>query len=179
LFIYIVWLYLVLGRRPVKMHELAAMRGMVKTALECMEQAGGKCVTNVQLVLGTSGHFTAEAVHSYFEILTAGTPIEGASLTILWQPEKFQCSSCLHRFESSEPAARVTCPQCGEIALEIEHSDICYVSAIDVAFDDAGEQITGSVNSAMDEKQARVYEDCWEPIYHIRNEARLASASIE
>ncbi len=121
------------------MHEVAAMRGMVRTVLECMQQAGASHVTNVQLVLGASGHFTADAACQHFEALTKGTPIEDASLTIQWLPAKFLCFSCLHRFESCEPATQVTCPICGEVALEIEHKDVCYVSAIDVAFDDAGD----------------------------------------
>ena len=119
------------------MHEVAAMQGMVRTVLECMRQAGSSRVTNVQLILEASGHFTAEAAHQHFEALTKGTPIEGASLTIQWLPAKFLCFSCLHRFESSEPATQVTCPVCGEVALEVEHKDVCYVSSIDVAFDDA------------------------------------------
>jgi Zn finger protein HypA/HybF involved in hydrogenase expression len=126
------------GRRRKVMHEVAAMRGMVRTVLECMQQAGASRVTNVQLVLGASGHFTADAAYQHFEALTKGTPIEDASLTIQWLPAKFLCFSCLHRFESCEPATQVTCPICGEVALEIEHKDVCYVSAIDVAFDDTG-----------------------------------------
>jgi hydrogenase nickel insertion protein HypA len=118
------------------MHEVAAMQGMVRTALKYMREAGGSCVTNVQLVLGASGHFTAEAAHQHFEVFTTGTPLEGASLMILWVPAKFQCLSCLHRFESCESAEQVICPRCGEVALEIEYQDVYYVSSIDVAVDD-------------------------------------------
>ena len=118
------------------MHEVAAMQGMVRTVLEHMCEAGASRVTNVQLALGASGHFTAEAAQQHFQALTAGTPIERATLTILWLPAKFQCFSCLHRFESCETADQATCPSCGGIALEIEHQDICYVSTIDVAFND-------------------------------------------
>jgi hydrogenase nickel insertion protein HypA len=118
------------------MHEVAAMQGMVRTALKYMREAGGSCVTNVQLVLGASGHFTAEAAHQHFEVFTMGTPLEGASLMILWVPAKFQCLSCLHRFESCESAEQVTCPRCGDVVLEIEHQDVYYVSSIDVAVGD-------------------------------------------
>jgi hydrogenase nickel insertion protein HypA len=121
------------------MHEAAAMQSMVRTVLECMRQAGGSRVTNVQLILGASRHFTAEAAYQHFEALTKGTPIADASLTIQWLPAKFLCLSCRHRFESSEPATQVTCPVCGEVVLEIEHTDVCYISAIDITFDDAGD----------------------------------------
>ena|SRR6266702_5143815 len=118
------------------MHEVAAMQGMVRTVLEYMQQAGGTRVTYVQLVLGASGHFTEEAARQHFAALTADTPTEGADLTIAWLPAQFQCFTCLHRFESCEPAEQVTCPGCGDLALEIEHQAVCYVSAIDVAFDE-------------------------------------------
>lgn len=116
------------------MHEGAAIQGVVRTILERMQQAGGSCVTTVELMLGVSGHFTEEAARQHFAVLSAGTPVERAELTIAWLPAKFQCFTCLHRFESRTPAEQVTCPQCGDLALEIEHQDACYVSAIDVAF---------------------------------------------
>jgi hydrogenase nickel incorporation protein HypA/HybF len=118
------------------MHEVAAMQSIVRTALEYMREAGASRVSNVQLVLGASGHFTAESAQQHFEVLTAATPIEGASLTISWLPAKYQCFSCLHRFENCESAGQVTCPSCGNVALETEHQDICCVSSIDVTFDD-------------------------------------------
>ncbi len=121
------------------MHEVAAMRGMVRTVLECMQQAGASRVTNVQLVLGASGHLTADAAYQHFEALVKGTPIEDASLTIQWLPAQYQCLFCLRRFESCEPSNQVTCPECGEVALEAGHQDVCYVSAIDVSFENEKE----------------------------------------
>jgi Zn finger protein HypA/HybF involved in hydrogenase expression len=126
------------------MHEVAAMQGMVRTVLECMRQAGGSRVTNVQLVLGASGHFTAEAAYQHFEALTKGTPVADASLTIQWLPAQFLCISCLHRFESSEPSNQVACPGCGEVALEVGHQDVCFVSAIDVSFEKREEDASTS-----------------------------------
>jgi hydrogenase nickel incorporation protein HypA/HybF len=132
-------------------HEIAAMQGMVKTVLNSMQQAGASRVMNVELVLGASGHFTAEGAYQHFEVLTKGTPIEGASLMILWFPATFQCFSCLHRFESSDTVEQagaslagggnsdtsaLTCPNCGGVALEIEHQDVCYVNSIDVAYEE-------------------------------------------
>jgi hydrogenase nickel incorporation protein HypA/HybF len=129
------------------MHELAAMQGMVRTVLECLQQAGGARVTNVQLVLGASSHLTADAAYQHFEALTKDTPVEDASLTIQWLPASYLCFSCLHRFESGEPSTQVTCPICGDIALEINHQDVCYVSAIDVSFDEEKSMVSPPVES--------------------------------
>jgi hydrogenase nickel insertion protein HypA len=126
------------------MHEVAAMQGAIRIVLECMRQAGASRVTNVQLVLGASGHFTADAAYQHFEALTKGTPIEDASLTIQWLPARYQCFYCLHRFESSEPSNQVACPRCGEVALEVGHQEVCSVSAIDVSFEHEEEDATPS-----------------------------------
>src|SRR5260370_4076828 len=99
------------------MHGVAVMEGMVRTVLECMRQAGASRVTNVQLVLEASGHFTTDVAYQHFETLTKETPIKGASLTIQWLPAQYRCFFCLHRFESSEPSNQIACPECGEVAL--------------------------------------------------------------
>ena len=116
------------------MHEGAVMQRVVHTILASAEHAGACRVTNVQLELGVSGHFTEEAVRQYFQALTQNTPIEGATLTLSWLPATYQCLSCQHRFESTSSMA--ICPQCGDVALEISHQDECSVRAIDVAFSD-------------------------------------------
>ena len=126
------------------MHEVAAMQGVVSAILESMRQAGGSRITQVQLVLGASGHFTQEAARQHFEVLSAGTPAEGASLEISWLPASFQCFSCLHRFESSRSAEQVACPRCGNIALETGHQDTCYVSAIEVTFDESSSEVAST-----------------------------------
>lgn len=116
------------------MHEGAVMQRVVHTILASTERAGACRVTNVQLELGVSGHFTEEAVRQYFQVLTQNTPIEGATLTLSWLPATYQCLSCQHRFEST--SATAICPQCGDVALEISHQDECSVRTIDVAFSD-------------------------------------------
>jgi len=115
-----------------RMHEVAVMQGVVKAILQSLSQAGASRVTNVQLAIGRSGHFTEENARLHFEVLTKDTPAEGASLTISWHPATLQCLSCFHRFSSAEAAEQTKCPKCEHMVMEIEHQDTCYVSAIDV-----------------------------------------------
>ena len=114
------------------MHEVAIMQGVIKTILQSLSQARASRVTNVQLAIGRSGHFTEENARLHFEVLTKDTPIEGASLTISWLPATLQCLSCFHRFSSAEGVDQTRCPRCGDVVMEIDHQDACYVSAIDV-----------------------------------------------
>jgi hydrogenase nickel incorporation protein HypA/HybF len=106
------------------------MQRVVNTILTTMKTAGASRVTNVHLAVGTSGHFTEEAVRQYFQALTQDTPIEGATLMLSWLPATYQCLSCQHRFESTSSTAM--CPQCGDVALEISHQDECSLRSIDV-----------------------------------------------
>jgi hydrogenase nickel incorporation protein HypA/HybF len=107
------------------------MQGVVKTILASVERAGASRVNSVELELGISGHFTEEAVRQYFQLLTQGTPAEGATLTLSWLPATYQCLSCQHRFESTSSPA--TCPLCGDVALEISHQDECSIRSVEVA----------------------------------------------
>jgi hydrogenase nickel insertion protein HypA len=130
------------------MHEVAAMQGAVQTIIEQMRAALGSRVTAVELMLGACGHFTEEAARQHFAVLSEGTPVEGASLTISWLPAKFQCFTCLHRFESCQPAEQVTCPLCGDLALEIGHRDTCSVSAIEVTCEESSFEVASTSTEA-------------------------------
>src|SRR5262249_17589404 len=114
------------------MHELAAVRGAVQTALEWMRAAGAARVTRVHLVLGASGHSSEDAVQQHFALCARDTPAAGAQLDISWEPATSQCFECLDRFSSLEPPEMVHCPHCGGLALEDAHSDACYVAEIGV-----------------------------------------------
>lgn len=135
------------------MLNVVAMQDIVQTTLDRMRRAGASRVINVQLVVGASHYLTADAVYQSFEKLIAGTPIEGASLTILWLPVKFQCVSCQHRFERSEAIEQATCPSCGNIELDMEQQDACYVSAIDVDYDDTAWQLAVTRGAVLGEMQ--------------------------
>jgi hydrogenase nickel incorporation protein HypA/HybF len=114
------------------MHELAAVRGATQTALEWMRAAGAARVTRVHLVLGASGHSSEDAVRQHFALCARDTPAAEAQLDITWEPVNYQCFECLSRFTSLEPPEIVRCPQCDGLALEVAHSDACYVAAIEV-----------------------------------------------
>ena len=131
------------------MHEVTAMQGVMRAVLASLQKAGGRRVTNVQLILGASSHLSADAAYQLFEALARGTPAEHASLTIEWLPATYRCLSCQHSFESSEPSSQVTCPECDEPALETAHQDICIVSAIDIICDEEHEKVSEVIVSSV------------------------------
>ncbi len=112
------------------MHEGAVMQTVVATILQELEKTQGGRATRVQLELGTSEHFTEEAVRQYFQMLTRDTAIAGADLELVWLPATYQCLCCSQRFKST--AAMGICPHCGDVGLEIAHQDGCTLRLIDV-----------------------------------------------
>lgn len=119
------------------MHEAAAIQGALSDALAHMRNAGGARIARMVLVLGGSGHFTEDAARQHFAVNAQGTPAEDAALEIEWLPASYTCFECMHTFASVQPPEAVTCPACGGLALEIGHSDVCYIREIEV---EQGEQ---------------------------------------
>ncbi|HEX5159923.1 MAG TPA: hydrogenase maturation nickel metallochaperone HypA [Ktedonobacterales bacterium] len=119
------------------MHEAAAIQGALSDALAHMRDAGGARIARMVLVLGVSGHFTEDAARQHFAVNAQGTPAEDAALEIEWLPASYTCFECMHTFASVQPPEAVTCPACGGLALEIGHSDVCYIREIEV---EQGEQ---------------------------------------
>lgn len=117
------------------MHEGAMMQTVVTAILNSLEKKKGTRVTHVYLELGTSEHFTEEAVRQYFQVLTRDTPAEGAELELSWLSATYQCLSCTQRFESTSLAG--ICPHCGDVGLEVAHSDGCTLRSIDMLAEDA------------------------------------------
>jgi hydrogenase nickel incorporation protein HypA/HybF len=97
-----------------------------------MQAAGATRLTKVQLVLGASGHLTEDAARQHFALCAQNTPAADAQLDITWEPAAYQCFECLARFASLEPPETVRCPECGGLALEVAHSDACYIAEIQV-----------------------------------------------
>jgi hydrogenase nickel incorporation protein HypA/HybF len=116
------------------MHEGATMQAVVTTILAELEKARGDRVTRVRLELGTSEHFTEEAVRQYFHLLTRNTPAAEARLELVWLPATYQCLSCTRRFESTSSVG--ICPFCGDVGLEVAHCDGCEITAIDIVVPD-------------------------------------------
>lgn len=114
------------------MHERALIEGAIGTALRRLDEMGAPSVKGVDLVVGVSGHMTEDALRQQFALSAVDTPLAQATLRIFWVPAQYQCFDCLCQFTSPTPPEEVRCPACGGIALEINHNDECYISALDI-----------------------------------------------
>ena len=107
------------------MHEYTLMQGIIKAILERLEEEKVPApVKEVVLTAGVLEIHSAAAARQAFEVLTKGTPLEGASLTVKVKPVMQNCPTCKQEvpYPLDEHAHAhdiipvVECPTCGGLA---------------------------------------------------------------
>lgn len=101
------------------MHELSICEGILEVADSALKSAAVRRPRVVRLNLRV-GRLTAvvpDSLRFYFDLLTPGTSLEGASLEIEEVPILAHCSDCAASFEIDTPS--FICPVCAGGLLEI------------------------------------------------------------
>ncbi len=106
------------------MHEYGLMEAVVARALEaCGNDAGARPV-RLHVQVGEFAFASQESLETAFEVLTRGTPLEGAQLDIERVPGRASCEAC--GFSGSardlgpdlgDPPVPLICPRCGYLLL--------------------------------------------------------------
>ncbi|MDT0636290.1 hydrogenase maturation nickel metallochaperone HypA [Spectribacter hydrogenoxidans] len=73
------------------MHELAVTSNIVNA---CSERAGRARVLRVTVHVGALSCVAADAMRFCFDVVAAGTPLEGAALDIIRIPAHSRCRDC-------------------------------------------------------------------------------------
>jgi hydrogenase nickel incorporation protein HypA/HybF len=94
-------------------HELSITQSVVDAI---SERFGDRRVSAVRLEIGRLSGVMPEAVRFCFDEVAAGTPVEGARLSIDEPVGRARCSACAEEFESEDliPLCR-----CGSARLEL------------------------------------------------------------
>jgi hydrogenase nickel incorporation protein HypA/HybF len=108
------------------MHELAITQSIVETIVERTERAR---VTAVHVIIGKVSGVVPEAVRFCFEIVAAGSPVEGARLEIDEPPGRARCRACAAEFEAE--GLIVLCP-CGCVDVEVLGGDELLIRSVEV-----------------------------------------------
>lgn len=77
------------------MHEMAITQSVIQAVCDRM---GDAPVQRVCLEIGTLSGVVADSVRFCFDLVTAGTPLEGASLEIIQPTGKARCRDCSAEF---------------------------------------------------------------------------------
>lgn len=98
------------------MHELALTEGILAASLDAAQRAGAHAIRRLHLVLSSASHIEPEAVRLHFELVSRGTPAEGAELVFTTRPVEQTCCACGRPFVV---LSDLTCPACGAPALPV------------------------------------------------------------
>ena len=109
------------------MHELSIAEAVVGIA---SRHAEGRRVSKVELRVGHLRQVVPSALEFAFQLLTNGTPLEGAELVIEDVPARGRCREC--GTETEMRAFPFQCGHCGGFDLEIEAGEELLVDALEV-----------------------------------------------
>lgn len=112
------------------MHELSITEAMLNVVLEEAEKNHAIRVRRVHIAIGAMTGVVDESVRFYFELLSEGTPAQGAELFFSNIAAKMRCRQCEARF-ALQPFD-LTCPECGHTELEIVEGKELFIKSIEV-----------------------------------------------
>lgn len=99
------------------MHEMAIAEGILSIALEYAEKEGALKISEIGLLLGEMSGVVTESLTFGFEMLSKGTPAEGAVLSIREIPLMGRCTKCGREVHVEH--YDFWCPACRDGVLEI------------------------------------------------------------
>ena len=108
------------------MHELSITQGVVDTIAERM---GGARVTGVRLEIGKLSGVLPDQVQFCFDLVCAGTALDGAWLDIVEPPGSARCRACTREFEPHNPV--LLCP-CGSADVSVLGGQELRITAVEV-----------------------------------------------
>jgi len=93
------------------MHEMSIAQGLLDILREEMGKHHAQRLRSVRLHIGQLSAIVPESLSFCFEVMTAGTEMEGARLDMEVIPLRGVCRACKAAFEIANYAFE--CPQCG------------------------------------------------------------------
>jgi hydrogenase nickel incorporation protein HypA/HybF len=109
------------------MHELSLAASLADIV---HRHARGRKVTRVEAAVGHLRQAAPSALSFGFELVTAGTPLQGAQLSVRQVPVRGRCRVCSQEVEPETwPLA---CPACSSFELAISGGEELCVEAIEV-----------------------------------------------
>jgi hydrogenase nickel incorporation protein HypA/HybF len=88
-------------------------------------------VTRIVITIGELAAVQKECLEFAFEVITKGTPMEGAVLAIEYIKPLFRCRECGAEFEPSDGFFS-PCPACGAFGVDVLKGDGMYVKSVEL-----------------------------------------------
>ena len=112
------------------MHELAVTQNLVRIAVENAERHGANRIKQINIVVGDMSSIVDDSVQFYFDIISKGTPSEGAVLFFRRIPIECICTECGKTFNPNPGSFE--CPFCQGLGMVTDSGMEFYVDSIEV-----------------------------------------------
>lgn len=109
------------------MHELALADAIVEIAVR---NAGERRVARVEVAVGALRQVVPDALAFAFELVAAGTVVEGAELAIDEAPARVACRAC--DAETDVHAFPLACVRCGSFDVIVTKGEELHVLALEL-----------------------------------------------
>ena len=109
------------------MHELALADAVVAIA---RDHARGQRVSAVDVKVGRLRQVVPDALAFAFELVAAGTEVEGAELRVEHVPVRVRCARCAA--ESEAPEFPLACAECGSLDVDVIAGNELLVDALEL-----------------------------------------------
>lgn len=116
------------------MHEIGITRNMFELVLKEAEKADARKVSKIDLVIGEMTGALGNSVRFYFDLLSKGTIVEGAEVSIRMVPPRVLCRNC-NKTSGLERRRHWKCPHCEDDRMQIIAGRELIVKSIEVEKD--------------------------------------------
>jgi hydrogenase nickel incorporation protein HypA/HybF len=114
------------------LHEYSVAASLVEAVMDSLRDKRVKMVKEVEIELGALSFITEDQMRDVFEMAAAGTPVEGAKLSIVKKEGRVRCQGCgyegdpeFHDEVEDHHHVHLHCPKCNGVGIEIlEGKDI-------------------------------------------------------
>jgi len=117
--------------RGVVMHEVSVMQAALEIALEQTRANGGSRIHKMTLRIGAFSGVVADSLRFAFDVVTEGTPAEGAELVIEDVALSCVCETCNQTFEP--PGYSLACPNGDDHRTRILSGSELDVAALEIS----------------------------------------------
>jgi len=112
------------------MHELPVTESLLEIATRHASTAGASRIISLNIVIGQYASVIDDSIEFYWDIISEGTPANGAKLNFKRIQAEFQCTECMTQFSPGYDL--YTCPNCGSSRLNLLAGNEFYLESIEI-----------------------------------------------
>jgi hydrogenase nickel incorporation protein HypA/HybF len=112
------------------MHELPVTENILAIALRHAESAGARRITALYLTIGQLSSIVDDSIQFYWDIISEGTPAQGAQLHFKRIPARLACLDCGQEY--APDGRELACPACQSLRIKVVAGEEFLLESIEV-----------------------------------------------